>query len=128
VYGADIEPAMIEYMRARAARERVPNLVPVKADSNSPNLPAPVDLVLVVDTYHHIADRVSYFRRLRTSMTAKARLVIIDFRKDSPEGPPVEFRFEPAQISKELGEAGFTLAATHDFLPRQHFLVYEAAR
>jgi cyclopropane fatty-acyl-phospholipid synthase-like methyltransferase len=128
VYGADIEPAMVDYMKARAQRERLPNLVPVLAGAASPNLPRPVDLVIVVDTYHHIADRVAYFRGLRASMTAKGRLAIIDFRKTSPEGPPVQFRFEPGQITNELAEAGFTLKATHDFLPRQHFLVYESGR
>jgi SAM-dependent methyltransferase len=127
VYGADIEPSMVEYMKARAAREHLPNLRPLLAGADSPNLPAPVDLVLVVDTYHHIGSRVAYFRRLRESMAPGARLAIIDFRKDSPEGPPVEFRFLPDQITRELREAGFVLAATHDFLPRQHFLVYTAA-
>jgi cyclopropane fatty-acyl-phospholipid synthase-like methyltransferase len=127
VYGADIEPNMVDHMKARAMRERLSNLVPVLAASDSPNLPTPVDLVLIVDTYHHIGSRAAYFRRLRESMTPQARLVIIDFRKESPEGPPVEFRFEPEQITSELREAGFTLAASHDFLPRQHFLVYTAA-
>ena len=41
-----------------------------------------------------------------------------------PEGPPVEFRFAPDQISAELAQAGFVLQGTHDFLPRQMFLVY----
>jgi cyclopropane fatty-acyl-phospholipid synthase-like methyltransferase len=124
VYGADIEQAMVDYMKGRAERERLPNLVPVLAGAESPRLPKPADLVLVVDTYHHIGDRVTYFRTLRASMTPKARLAIVDFRKDSPEGPPAHFRFEPAQITGELEQAGFTLVATHDFLPRQHFLVY----
>jgi hypothetical protein len=37
-------------------------------------------------------------------------------------------RFEntPAQIGAELAEAGFSLETTHDFLPRQIFLVYRA--
>jgi SAM-dependent methyltransferase len=128
VYAADIEPSMVDYLKARAAREQVPNLVAVLAGPESPNLPKAVDLVLIVDTYHHIADRVAYFRRLRTSMTPGARLAIIDFRKDSPEGPPVEFRFTPEQISGELAQAGFALQARHDFLPRQHFLVYGLAK
>ena len=127
VFAADIEPSMVEYLKARAAREHVPNLVAVLAGPESPNLPKAVDLVLVVDTYHHIASRVAYFRRLRASMTSGARLAIIDFRKDSPEGPPVEFRFTPEQITGELRQAGYALEAQHDFLPRQHFLIYKNA-
>jgi cyclopropane fatty-acyl-phospholipid synthase-like methyltransferase len=127
VHAADIEPAMIAYMKARAEREGLPNVHPILAATDSANLPEPVDLVLVVDTYHHIGDRVAYFRRLLDSMRPNARLVIIDFRKDSPEGPPAEFRFEPDQITQELAEAGFVLAERHEFLPRQHFLVFRRA-
>ena len=112
VYAADIEPSMVDYLKARAAREHVPNLVAVLAGPGSPNLPKAVDLVLIVDTYHHIADRVAYFRRLRTSMTPGARLAIIDFRKDSPEGPPVEFRFTPNRFRASCAQAGFALAGT----------------
>ena len=59
-------------------------------------------------------------------MTPSARLAIIDYRKDAPSGPPAEFRFTPEQIGHELAQAGFALVASHDFLPRQHFLVFEA--
>ena len=52
------------------------------------------------------------------------RVAIIDFRADSPEGPPKEFRFPPEQCIAEMQHAGFKLAVRHDFLPRQHFLVY----
>jgi hypothetical protein len=80
--------------------------------------------VLLVDTYHHIPNRVAYFTSLKTVMKPAARLAIIDFRKGAPSGPPEEFRFTPDQISAELAAAGFVLETTHDFLPRQHFLVY----
>ena len=80
--------------------------------------------MLVVDTYHHIPSRVSYFASLKKLMKPGARLAIVDFKKDSPEGPPKEFRFTPEEISAELGQAGFSLQTRHEFLPRQMFLVY----
>jgi hypothetical protein len=54
-------------------------------------------------------------------------VAIIDFRKDSPAGPPVEFRFTADQITAELSKAGFRLETSHDFLPRQLFLVYSVS-
>jgi len=80
--------------------------------------------VIVVDTYHHIPDRTSYFRELKRSLTPSGRVAIIDFRKDAPEGPPPEFRVYADQIISEMKQAGFILDAKHDFLPRQHFLVF----
>jgi len=124
VFAADIEPAMVEYLRKRAMSEHLKNVVAVLAGAGSPNLPKPVDLVLVVDTYHHLPDRVAYFRELKKSLTPSGRVAIIDFRKDAPQGPPVEFRFTPEQIEAEFTQAGFRLESTHDFLPRQHFLIF----
>lgn len=125
VYAADIEPSMVDYLRKRAQKEDLKNVVPVLASVDKTNLSQPVDLVLIVNTYHHIPSRVTYFRELRKCMKPSARLAIIDWRKDSPDGPPAEFRFTPEQIGAELGQAGFRLSAKHDFLPRQHFLIYE---
>jgi SAM-dependent methyltransferase len=128
VYAVDIEQAMLGYLRKRAEAEHLKNIVPVLASSASPDLPQPVDLVLIVDTYHHLPNRVAYFRDLRKSLKPDARVAIVDFRKDAPEGPPVEFRFTAEQIESELGEAGYRLDARHDFLPRQHFVIFRVAR
>jgi ubiquinone/menaquinone biosynthesis C-methylase UbiE len=125
VYAVDIEPSMVQYLKARAANAGLKNVIVVQANADSPNLPAPVDTVLVVDTYHHIANRVEYFRKLRASFKPSGRLTIIDFRKDAPTGPPPEFRFTEAQITSELMQVGYRLRESYTFLPRQLFLVYQ---
>ena len=127
VYAVDIEPAMVAHLAKRAKAEQLANVVAVQAGSDRPNLPQPVDLVLIVDTYHHLPNRVAYFKGLSASLKPSGRVAIIDFRKDSPEGPPVEFRFMPEQIESELRQAGYQVDARHDFLPRQHFLIFRRA-
>jgi ubiquinone/menaquinone biosynthesis C-methylase UbiE len=124
VYAVDIEPSMGDYVTRRAAQEGLKNVTPVLAGADRTNLPEKVDVALLVDTFHHIPNRVAYFTALKAHLRPGGRLAIIDFRKDSPEGPPVEFRFVPDQISAELAQAGFVLQRTHDFLPRQMFLIY----
>ena len=126
VYAVDIEQSMVEHTLGRAKQEGLGNVIGVKADSDRPNLPAPVDLVLIVDTFHHLSNRAAYFGGLKQQLKPGARVAIIDWRKDSPEGPPVEFRYSPEQISAELAQAGFILAESYDFLPRQHFLIFRA--
>ena len=126
VFAVDIEPKMVEYVRQRAQREGLTNVFGVVAGPERSNLPEPVDVVLMVDTYHHIANRVAYFTTLKASMKPGARLAIIDFTKDSPEGPPPEFRFTADQVSAELTMAGFRLQTQHMFLRRQMFLIYAA--
>jgi predicted methyltransferase len=127
VYAVDIEAAMVEHIRKRAEKEGLRNVVAVQGSSTSANLPEPVDLVLVVNTYHHIADREGYFRRLRSSMKPGGQLAIVDWKKGAPMGPHREHRFTAAQIKSELEKAGFELAAQHEFLPNQEFLILRIA-
>jgi cyclopropane fatty-acyl-phospholipid synthase-like methyltransferase len=124
VLAVDIEPKMVDYLRQRAHKEHAANVTPVLASASSPNLPEPVDVVLVVDTYHHLPNRPAYFRELRKSLKPGGRVAIVDFRKEAPEGPPVHFRFTPQQIQDEMKQAGYELQSAHDFLPRQHFLIF----
>jgi FkbM family methyltransferase len=124
VYAVDIEPSMVAHLTKRAAAEHLKNIVAVQAAADRTNLPQPVDLVLLVDVYHHLPNRSAYFQTLKTSLKPAARVAIVDFRKDSPEGPPVEFRFTADQIQNEMRDAGFRLETAHTFLPRQHFLVF----
>ena len=93
---------------------------------NDARLPAPVDLALLVDVYHHISQREAYFSKLRGSLKPGARLAVIDFRLDAPSGPPRSERIPPARVKAELERAGYALAKEHDFLPNQFFMVFEA--
>jgi cyclopropane fatty-acyl-phospholipid synthase-like methyltransferase len=125
VYALDIEPSMVAHLKSRAEQEGLKNLIPVQATETSPNLPEPVDLILIVDTYHHLSDRPAYLRKLASSLKPGGRLAIIDFRKGGPMGPPDEFRFTKDELVTELKGGGFKLKATHDFLPNQMFLVFQ---
>ena len=124
VYGADIEPDMVGYLAERGRREGRANLTSVEAAPDDPRLPQPVDVILVVDTYHHIAQRPTYFRRLRESLRAGGRVAIIDFLPDAPAGPPRQARVAATVVKEEMGRAGYGLVTEHTFLPYQYFLVF----
>lgn len=124
VYAVDLEPDMVRYLAARAQREQLKNMTAIAAAPDDPRLPARVDLVLLVDTYHHVEDRSRYFRRLAASLKPGARVAVIDFRLDARRGPPKRSRVAPERVKAELAAAGYALAAEHDFLPEQYFLVF----
>jgi ubiquinone/menaquinone biosynthesis C-methylase UbiE len=127
VYGDDIEPSMVGYIRERAAKEGLKNVVAVQASADSANLPERVDMVLIVDTYHHIGNRPAYFRGLAKSLKPGGRVAIIDFRPGVPDGPPQEFHFPPEKVKAEMAEAGYKVDKQLDFLPRQQFLIFKLA-
>jgi SAM-dependent methyltransferase len=124
VYAVDVEPDMVKYLVERAQREGLANLKPVQAAAGDARLPAKVDLVLLVDVYHHIEARERYFSRLAGSLRPGARVAVIDFRLDSPDGPPKSARIAPEQVKAELAAAGYALVVELGFLPRQYFLVF----
>ena len=125
VYGVDIEPDMVKYLAERAKREKRDNVVAIAGAPDDPRLPEKVDLILMVDVFHHIDDRARYFRKLRASLKPGGRIAVIDFRLDSPDGPPKAARIAPERVIAELKGAGYTLATQHRFLPNQFFLVFQ---
>jgi cyclopropane fatty-acyl-phospholipid synthase-like methyltransferase len=124
VYGVDIEPDMARYLAERARREGLSNLTPVLAAPDDARLPEPVDLVLIVNTYHHIGEREAYFRRLLGALKPRGRVAIIDFRKGQPMGPPEQHRLAPEHVRQEMESAGYRFVEEHGFLPNQYFLVF----
>ncbi len=123
VWGIDIEPNMVRYLRARAQREGLANLYSTLATPDDPMLAEPVDVVLVVDTFHHLSERATYFRALRSSLRPGGRVVIIDFTAESPVGPAVAHRIAPRAVQDEMAAAGYALFATFT-LPYQYMLVF----
>lgn len=127
VYAVDLEPAMVEWLRARAAREGLGNLHAVQATTVDARLPEPVDLVFLANTYHHIGDREGYFRRLRPHLRPGGRLAVVDYHLVTEgHGPPKHLRLAPDQVVAELEAAGYKLVQRDDqSLPRQYLLVFE---
>lgn len=127
VYGVDVESSMVEYLNKRAAREEIGNLTSHLAEFADPKIPEPVDVIMVVDTYHHIEARPAYFAKLKTSLRPGGRVIIIDFTRASKMGPGAAEKLPAGQVEAELKEAGYTLLQSHEFLPEQFFLVFVAA-
>jgi SAM-dependent methyltransferase len=124
VYAVDLEPDMVKYLGERAKREGLKNVTPVAAAPDDARLPGKVDLVLLVDVYHHIDDRERYFRKLAGSLAPGGRLAVIDFKLDSRRGPPKSSRIDPGRVKAELAKAGYALSAEHALLPDQYFLEF----
>jgi len=128
VLAVDTEPDMVKYLAERAKREGLKNMTAVAAKPDDPKLPQKVDLALFVDVYHHIDNRERYFRTLADSLKPGGRVAVIDFKMDSPDGPPRDARIAPERVRTELKSAGYELAQEHAFLPHQYFLVFRRAR
>ena len=128
VYAVDTEPDMVKYLGERARTNGLQNLTAVAATPEDARLPDKADLVLLVDVYHHIDKREGYFRRLGDSLKPGGRVAIIDFKLDSPRGPPKRGRVAPEGVKAELKSAGYEIVQEHAFLPDQYFMIFTPAR
>ena len=127
VYGVDTEADMMRFLAQRAKREGLNNVIAIQGAPDDPRLTEKADLIVFVDVYHHIDARERYFQRLRDSLKPGGRVAVIDFRLDSPHGPPKSARVPPERVKSELQRAGYRLAREHDFLPNQYFMVFQPA-
>jgi ubiquinone/menaquinone biosynthesis C-methylase UbiE len=125
VYGVDTEPGMVRYLAQRASQAGLSNLLAIAGKPEDPMLPEAVDLVLIVDTYHHISERGAYFRKLRAMLKPGGRVAIIDFNAASKVGPPVTERIPADQVKAELAAVGYRAVAEPAFLPNQYFLIFQ---
>jgi predicted methyltransferase len=125
VYAVDLEPDMVKYLADRARREALGNLSAIAGAPDDARLPGKVDLVLMVDVYHHIDQREAYFRKLAQSLKAGGRVVVIDFNAKSKMGPPPAQRIGRERVAAEMSKAGYRLAGEHHFLPNQYFLSFQ---
>jgi arsenite methyltransferase len=124
--GLDIEQSMIGYMNKDAKRLKLNNYVARRVKSDDPELaPASVDVVFLCDTYHHIEDRVNYFKRVAAGLKPGGRLVIVDFyKKELPYGPPPAHKLAKDVVIDELRRAGYSLKEDLRFLPYQYYLEF----
>lgn len=126
VFAVETEPNLVAHLRARAEQERTPTVLPMLASFDDPRLPpGALDLVLIVDTYHHLDDRLAYLARLAQSLKRHGRIAVVDWQKHAiPVGPPPEHKLARDQVVHEMEAAGFTLAAEPDLLQHQYFLIF----
>lgn len=123
VLAGDVEPGQLDALRARLALGSVTNVVPVLSSPNDAHFPpGRLDLIFVGDTYHHLSDRVEYFRRLQRALAPGGRLAVLEYKPGKlPVGPPPEHKLPAGVREKELDEAGFALVERflsheyHDF-------------
>lgn len=125
VLALDIEPGMVAYVKERASRTGLTNVEARQVAASDPGLPAKyVDRALIVDTWHHIADRSAYAAKLATGLRAGGAVFIVDFTMESPFGPHRKHRIQPETVIRELTAGGLVAEQVQDAgLPNQFVIV-----
>jgi len=124
VYAIDVEGRMLDILAERAAAAKAYGIVGLLAPDGGGLPPEPVDVILMVNVFHHVHDRADYLRALATRLAPKGRVFIVDFHeRDLPVGPPPDHKLSKADALAAIAAAGLRLVREEKFLPYQYFLV-----
>lgn len=125
VIAADVSDEFQNALKKRIEVQGIKNIELRKIPYDDPNLhDHEVDIALIVNTYHHIEDRSTYFSKVKKGTKGKGELVIIDFFKtEVPVGPPTGHKISIDQVIAELKEAGYSQFEVNvDLLPYQYII------
>jgi SAM-dependent methyltransferase len=124
VYAIDVEPRMLDVLAERAAAAKAWGIVGLLAPDGGGLPPEPVDVVLMVNVFHHVHDRADYLRGLASCLAPGGRIAIVDFHeRELPVGPPPDHKLAKADAVAAVKAAGLRVLREEKFLPYQYFLI-----
>jgi len=130
VYAVEVQDEFIAALEARKKELGLTNVEVIKGTSQSPNLPAAsVDLAIMVDVYHELEYPQEMLQAIYKALKPTGKLLLLEYRAEDPAIPIKELhKMSVAQANKELSANGFKLYRKEDFLPIQHFLLYDKVK
>ncbi len=126
VYAVEIQPELLERLRADLAARGLTQVVPVLGTEQDPRLPPEsLDLVLMVDVYHELAWPHEVLTALCRALKPGGRLAVVEYRAEDPAVPikPLH-KMSVAQIRRELALHPLEWVRTVSDLPWQHVVVF----
>ncbi|MGB5348511.1 MAG: class I SAM-dependent methyltransferase [Polyangiales bacterium] len=123
VLALDTDRSMVDRIQARIERDGLRNVKPGLIGADDPGLaPRSVDRILIVNTWHHISNRLKYAEKLRAALRPGGLVAIVDFTIESPHGPPAPMRLTHDTVQRELRAAGFEAELVEEPLPYQYLV------
>lgn len=127
IYAVEIQDEALKYLDEKSEELGFQNVVAVKGNSYSPNLPEnTIDVAIMVDVYHELAYPKEMLQSIRRSLKSGGKLILIEYRGEDASIPikPLH-KMTEKQAEKELKENGYRLVKNGKFLPIQHYLIFE---
>lgn len=123
VYAVDIDQKLLDHVAKTSGDEKLSNVKTILAAEDDPKLPEPVDLIVIIDTMHHIANQPTYVKTLKKYLRKDGRIAIIDFSKTWPAGHE-KMIYKLEDLDVWMKAAGYKQVETYDFLDNNFFVVY----
>ena len=114
-YALDIVPEMLEWIRNNRETYKAGRLIPmIMEESRTPLEDNIADFLFMISLHHELDEPVELLKECRRILKPGGNILIADWRKDSPDGPPVYHRIEPSLAISHLEASGFEDIAMFD--------------
>jgi SAM-dependent methyltransferase len=131
VCAIDIDPAVLDRARVRAAAAGATNCKFVVADAMTVDtvVPEPVDYVFLANTFHGVPDQLGLARAVAACLKPQGKFGIVSWHRrpreetvvlGQPRGPKTEMRIEAGDVTAIVEPAGLLLDRAVE-LPPYHY-------
>lgn len=124
VYAVDIDETALSIIKNEMHARGITNVVPIHAEPGDAKLPELVELVFTCDTYHHMNDRIAYFRSLTRYLKPDGRVAILDFHPHGFFSGLLGHGTQKELVRREMESAGYRLTSDSDLIESQHFQIF----
>jgi ubiquinone/menaquinone biosynthesis C-methylase UbiE len=127
IFAVEIQDDALMYLKAKSKELNRNNVVVIKGTEKSAELPEnSVDLAFMVDVYHELLFPKEVLQSIKKSLKPKGKLLLIEYKGEDPQvAIKEEHKMTVKQVTKELNANGFKLVQNGQFMPIQHFLVFQ---
>ncbi len=126
VLAVDIQPEMLDMIRAEERRRGLSNVETVLGTTDDPKLPADsVDLALLVDAYHEFDFPREMMQGIVQGLKPGGRVALVEYRAEDPAvNIKPHHKMTEAQAIKEMAAVGLMHLSTDESLPQQHLMFF----
>lgn len=124
VYAVEIDETALSIIKKEMHARGLTNVVPIHAEPTDAKLPEPVALVFTCDTYHHMNDRITYFRSLTRYLKPDGQVAILDFHPHGFFSGLLGHGTAKEEVRREMRSAGYRITSDSDFIDSQHFQIF----
>ncbi len=127
VYAVDIQQEMLDEIERRKGERGVDNIETLLGRVDDPGLgEESADLIFIVDAYHEFSHPREMGEAMYRALKPGGHLIVVEDRAEAnPRSSGKLHNMSEAQARKEITASGFTWLRNEDFLPQQHFLVFQ---
>lgn len=126
VLAVDIQPEMLQLIKAQMAEDGVSNIEGVLGQVDDPNLPpGSIDAAIMVDAYHEFSHPFEMINGIFQALRPGGRIFLLEYRGEDASVPirPLH-KMTEEQVVREMSVFGLEWTDTLNFLPWQHMMIF----